>query len=102
MNGIARIAAITLAMAAPAAADPLPPSDATALMPEAALACAAARYAGEVLRIDAREGGRIQELRWLTPQRNVLDIRLTGPGCRFLEVRGVGQIEARILPGAGP
>lgn len=83
--------------AAAAAADP--PPDAAPIGPEAALACAVGRYRGEALRIDGREGGLVQEIRWLTPAGNVLRLRLTGPGCRFLEVEGVGQIEARILPG---
>lgn len=37
------------------------------------------------------------ELRWLTPSQNVLRITLTGPGCRFIDVRGVGLSEAWIL-----
>lgn len=66
----------------------------------AALDCAAARYRGAALRVEARDGGQVQELRWRTPAGNVLRIRLAGPGCRFLEVEGVGQTQARILPGA--
>lgn len=87
-------------LAAPAAADP--PWDAAPIAAEEALACVHGRYVGEPLRIEAREGGLVQEVRWLTPRRNVLEIRLTGPGCRFLEIRGVGQIEARILPEPRP
>lgn len=89
---------ILLALAAkPGLADV--PSDAVALSPVAALACVTERYEGEVLRIRDDEDGLVQEIRWLTPAGNVLRIDLTGPGCRFLEVDGVGQIEARILPG---
>lgn len=92
---------LLLAAAAPARADDDDaPWDARPLSPEAALSCAAARYLGEALALKAREEGRIQEIRWLTPARNVLRLRLTGPGCRFLEVEGVGQTEARIPPGA--
>lgn len=92
-----------IGMAALAAlAEPVPPPETAPLTPEAALACAAARYRGEALRIEERQSGRVQELRWRTPAGNVLEIRLTGPGCLFLEVRGVGQIEARILPGEDP
>jgi hypothetical protein len=79
-----------------------PPPDADPLAPSAAVACAAARYRGQALRVEARAGGLVQELRWLTPAGNALRIVLTGPGCRFLEVDGVGQTEARILPGDRP
>lgn len=78
------------------------PDDAVAIAPEAALACAAARYRGEALAIRDREDGLLRELRWLTPAGNVLRIRLTGPGCRFVEVDGVGQTQARIAPGERP
>jgi hypothetical protein len=88
-------AALLLAGAAHAAE---PPPDADPLAPSAAVACAAARYRGQALRVEARAGGLVQELRWLTPAGNALRISLTGPGCRFLEVDGVGQTEARILP----
>ena len=84
-------------LAAPAAADP--PADAAPLDAATALACVADRYRGEALRIEAEEDGLVQELRWLTPAGNVLEIEITGPGCRFLEIEGVGQSEARILPG---
>jgi len=76
---------------------PLPP-DAEVIRPSAALNCVAARYQGEALRIRDDENGLVQEVRWLTPAGNVLRIYLTGTGCRFLEVDGVGQTEARILP----
>lgn len=72
---------------------------AVAIAPRAALECVAARYRGEVLRLRDRDDGRVWEVRWRTPAGNVLRIRVTGPGCRFLEVEGVGQAEARILPG---
>lgn len=97
---ILRPALVLCLLAAPAMADA--PPDAVALSAAAAVDCAAARYRGEPLRIEARAGGRVQELRWRTPAGNVLRIRLAGPGCRFLEVEGVGQTEARILPGGGP
>ncbi|MGR3507647.1 MAG: Cys/Met metabolism pyridoxal-phosphate-dependent enzyme [Paracoccaceae bacterium] len=88
--------AFTLCLAVGAAlADP--PDNAMPLGPAAALECVAARYRGEALRI--RDDGLVQEVRWLTPAGNVLQIEMTGPGCRFLEVEGVGQSEARILPG---
>jgi hypothetical protein len=89
-----------LISAAPPRADP--PPDAQAIGPAAALDCVAARYRGEALRLRDEEDGLVQELRWLTPAGNVLEIEVTGPGCRFLEVEGVGQAEARILPGARP
>jgi hypothetical protein len=89
------LAAAALAAAAQAAPAPVP------LTPEAALACTAARYRGQALRVEPREGGLVQELRWLTPARQVLEIRLAGPGCLFLEVRGVGQVEAQIPPRPG-
>jgi hypothetical protein len=82
--------------AAPAFADP--PGDAVPIDAGAALACVADRYRGEALRIEDEEDGLVQEIRWLTPAGNVLEIEITGPGCRFLEVDGVGQSEARILP----
>lgn len=84
----------------PAMADP--PDDAAPIDAGAALACVAARYLGEALRIEEEDDGLVQEIRWLTPAGNVLEIEITGPGCRFIEVDGVGQAEARILPGAAP
>lgn len=93
------ILSLALAVGAgPMAADP--PRDAVPITAADALACVAARYRGEPLRLRDAHGGRVQELRWLTPGRNVLRIDLTGPGCRFLRVDGVGQTDARILPGA--
>ncbi|ETX27047.1 Cys/Met metabolism pyridoxal-phosphate-dependent enzyme [Roseivivax isoporae LMG 25204] len=89
---------LCLSLGATAAAGD-PPRDAVPIGPAAALDCAAARYRGEALRLRDDEDGLVQELRWLTPAGNVLQIELTGPGCRFLEVKGVGQSEARILPG---
>ena len=95
------LAPLLLALwAAPVFADP--PEDAVPIDAGAALACVAERYRGEALRIEDEEDGLVQELRWLTPADNVLEIEITGPGCRFLEVEGVGQIEARILPGERP
>lgn len=84
----------------PALADP--PEDAAPVTAAQALDCVAARYRGEALRIRDKDDGLVQELRWLTPAGNVLEIDLTGPGCRFLEVEGVGQSAARILPGDAP
>ncbi|MGS4943943.1 Cys/Met metabolism pyridoxal-phosphate-dependent enzyme [Meridianimarinicoccus sp. RP-17] len=96
-----RTATLCLCLAAlPAAADP--PRGAVAIGPAAALDCVAGRYRGEPLRIRDDEDGLVQEVRWLTPAGNVLRIDLTGPGCRFIDVRGVGQAEARILPGERP
>lgn len=89
-----------LVAALPAHADP--PPDARPIGADVALDCVAARYRGEALRIRDEDDGLVQELRWLTPAGNVLEIEVTGPGCRFLEVEGVGQTEARILPGARP
>ena len=77
------------------------PGDAVPIDAAKALECVAARYRGEALRIETEEDGLVQELRWLTPAGNVLEIEITGPGCRFLEVEGVGQSDARILPEAG-
>ncbi len=75
-----------------------PPRDAVALDPLMALDCVATRYRGAALRIRDKDRGLVQEIRWRTPSGNVLNIEMTGPGCRFLEVKGVGQSEARILP----
>lgn len=77
-----------------------PPADARPIDAASALACVAARYRGEPLRIEDEEDGLVQEIRWLTPDGNVLEIELTGPGCRFIEVEGVGQSQALILPEA--
>ncbi|GAA0306252.1 hypothetical protein GCM10008966_28470 [Rhodovulum strictum] len=95
------LAPLILALSAlPAAADP--PDDAAPIDAGTALACVAARYFGEALRIEDEDDGLVQEIRWLTPAGNVLEIEITGPGCRFIKVDGVGQAEARILPGAAP
>jgi hypothetical protein len=64
--------------------------------PDGALSCAAARFRGEPLSLERDDG--MFELRWLTPSQNVLRIKLTGPGCQFVEIRGVGLTEALILP----
>ena len=79
-----------------------PPEDAVPIGAAEAVDCVAARYRGEALRIDEEDDGLVQELRWLTPTGNVLEIEITGPGCRFIEVEGVGQDVARILPGTVP
>jgi hypothetical protein len=89
--------ALLITLANPALSDG--PEDADWIGPEAALACVAARYQGEALMIRSDDDDDVQELRWLTPAGNVLRIWVTGPGCRFVEVDGVGQTEARILPG---
>lgn len=91
---------ILFLFAAPVLADP--PEDAAPIDAATALACVADRYRGEALRIEQEEDGLVQELRWLTPAGNVLEIEIAGPGCRFLEVKGVGQSEARILPRVNP
>lgn len=98
-RALAPLAALAL-LAGPALADP--PEDAAPLGAAAALECVAARYRGEALRIRDDDDGLVQEVRWLTPAGNVLEIELTGPGCRFLEVEGVGQDAARILPRRAP
>lgn len=67
--------------------------------PEAALACAAARFQGEALAMQWLAREQLWEVRWLTPARAVLRIRL-GPGCHFDEVQGVGQ-EAALRPPRG-
>jgi len=85
-------------LATPATGDT--PEDAAPIDAASALACVAARYRGEALRIEEEDDGLVQEIRWLTPAGNVLEIEITGPGCRFIAVEGVGQSEARILPGA--
>lgn len=85
-----------LSCATPAVTDA--PPDAAHLDAGQALACIATRYLGEPLRIEEDDDGLILEIRWLTPAGNVLEFEMTGPGCRFLEVEGVGQTEARILP----
>ena len=54
------------------------------------------------MRIEEEDEGLVQEIRWLTPDGSVIEIEITGPGCRFIEVEGVGQSEARILPGEAP
>lgn len=96
-----RLAPLILAFSTlPAAADP--PDDAAPIDAGTALACVTARYQGEALRIDEEDDGLVQEIRWLTPAGNVLEIEITGPGCRFIGVDGVGQSEARILPGETP
>jgi hypothetical protein len=100
-----RIAVLALALAlAPglSAAWADAPWDAAPVPPAEAVDCAAARYRGAPLRAESLEGGLVQEIRWRTPAGNVLRLRLTGPRCRFLLVEGVGQTEARILPGAAP
>lgn len=81
------LAPLILALSAlPAAADP--PDDAAPIDAGTALACVAARYMGEALRIEEEDDGLVQEIRWLTPAGNVLEIEITGPGCRFTSPRG--------------
>ena len=95
-----RVALCLCLLGTPALADA--PADAVPIAAAAAVDCAAARYRGEALRVEDREGGLVREVRWRTPAGNVLRVRLTGPGCRFLEVEGVGQTEARIAPADAP
>lgn len=85
---------LLLLATAPAFADP--PADAEVIAPADALACVAARYMGDPLRLEQEDDGRLYELRWRTPAGNVLRIDVTGPGCRFIDVQGVGQTEALI------
>lgn len=66
--------------------------------PESALACVAARYQGEALAVQWLAREQLWEVRWLTPARAVLRIKLA-PGCWFDEVHGVGQ-EAALKPAA--
>lgn len=63
-----------------------------------------ARYQGQLLaaatrppRPDEREAGvqLVYEFRVVTPQRNLLSIRVDAQDGRFLEIAGHGQIEAR-------
>lgn len=70
-----------------------------------ALDTVAARYRGRALAATVKrpkdhEVGEtaVYEFRWLTPAGNVLKIRLSTRDARFLEVDGLGQTEARILP----
>lgn len=74
-------------------------SSAAPSTPEAALACVAARYQGEALAVQWLARERLWEVRWLTPARAVLRIKLA-PGCQFDEVHGVGQ-EAALKPAGG-
>ena len=74
-------------------------SSSSASTPEAALACVAARYQGEALAVQWLGRERLWEVRWLTPARAVLRIKLA-PGCQFDEVHGVGQ-EAALKPPGG-
>lgn len=74
-------------------------SSSSATTPEAALACVAARYQGEALAVQWLGRERLWEVRWLTPARAVLRIKLA-PGCQFDEVHGVGQ-EAALKPPGG-
>lgn len=59
------------------------------------------RYEGELLDVDMKSGRgweqseQVYEMRLLTPQGNVLKIRLAREDGRFLEIDGRGQIEAR-------
>lgn len=85
-------AGAALAQPAPRAAAAAPPT------PESALACVAARYQGEALAVQWLAREQLWEVRWLTPARAVLRIKLA-PGCWFDEVHGVGQ-EAALKPAA--
>jgi len=76
------------------------PASATPLSPEAALACVAARYQGEALAVQWLAREQLWEVRWLTPARAVLRIKLA-PGCQFDEVHGVGQ-DAALKPAGTP
>lgn len=97
-----RIAVLLLALATPLAADP---AQQPALMPlHEAVKIVAKRFDGRLLaaRLDqprpyefALGAEVVQELRLLSPQGNILLIRLDGVTGRVLEVRGRGLTKAR-------
>lgn len=109
----AALVLLTLPTALPGLAQPAPPDapggvpviHAFRPLPFHELAEAvSARYQGQLLaaatrppRPDEREAGvqLVYEFRLVTPQRNLLSIRLDAQDGRFLEIAGRGQIEAR-------
>ncbi|WP_200687953.1 PepSY domain-containing protein [Paracoccus caeni] len=115
---------LMLALAAPAAlpafAQQLPPEPDGTLLPHSdrfrplpfheIATLVGERYAGRMLAAQTRQpspeerasGAQlVYEFRLLTPQRNLLIIRLDARTGRFLDVAGRGQIKARIRPGIG-
>lgn len=60
----------------------------------------AVRYEGRMIaaEITEEDDRALYEFRWLTPQGNVLRIRLDGMTGAFVLVDGVGQTDARIMP----
>jgi len=60
----------------------------------------AVRYEGRMIAaaITEEDDRALYEFRWLTPQGNVLRIRLDGMTGAFVLVDGVGQTDARIMP----
>lgn len=88
-----RIILLVLTLASPAVADDLLPIG-------DAVDTVAARYQGRMIAAEVTEDDdrEVYDFRWLTPQGNVLRIRLDGITGQFLLIEGVGQTEARILP----
>lgn len=93
----AALLSLLLASAPAAAAWAQTKPGADAYSQEAALACVAARYRGEALALQWDAGEGHWELRWITPARSVLRVKVA-PGCRWRSVEGVGQVEARRVP----
>lgn len=93
------LVALFLMAALPAHADDLPPMEGV-LPIERAIATVAGRYQGRMIaaEIAEKDDAPVYDFRWLTPQDNVLRIRLDAVTGRFLLVEGVGQTDARILP----
>ncbi len=94
--------ALLLALSALAVrADDPDPARLDALIPIGqAVDLVAARYQGRMIaaEIVEEEDRPFYEFRWLTPQGNVLRVRLDGETGGFVLVDGVGQTEARVLP----
>lgn len=98
-----RMILLTLFLALPAAAqadDPDPHLMEDVIPIGQAVDIVAARYQGRMIAAEVTEDDdrALYEFRWLTPQGNVLRIRLDGITGRFVLVDGVGQTDARILP----
>ncbi|MDH2325243.1 PepSY domain-containing protein [Cereibacter sp. SYSU M97828] len=96
-----RVALLVLFLALPAHADDDPARLAEHALPiDRALSVVAGRYEGRMIAAELTEEDdrAVYDFRWLTPQGNVLRIRLDAATGRFLLVDGVGQTEARILP----
>lgn len=70
---------------------------ADALPIDRALTIVGERYHGRMIAAElAEEKDRaVYDFRWLTPQGNVLQVRLDAATGRFLLIEGVGQTEAR-------